>query len=304
MMQFVPPPGDPLLAGAHIVLDQHNVEHHILQKITEIEQGIPPLIKWAAHWDLLRLRRFEASACRRADRVLVVSTRDADAIVDLLDKEGSGDKVAVTPIGVDTDYFAPAVSATTGPILSVGTMYWPPNVDAAQWFFAEILPLVRQAVPHAIFQIAGAKPTQSIRALAAAQPDVVTVTGTVPDVRPYMAACSVFVVPLRVGSGMRVKILTAMAMGLPIVSTTLGAEGIAVTSGENILIADTPVSFANAVIRILTDSALAEKLGQAARDLAVQRYSWNRVGQKLLRVYQEIGVLNAECQMPEEAIST
>jgi glycosyltransferase involved in cell wall biosynthesis len=236
MMQFVPLSGDPLLVGIRVILDQHNIEHHILQRITQVGQGIPPLVRCAARWDLPRLRRFEKSACLRADRVLAVSTKDADAIRDLLGGEDAGGKVAVTPIGVDADYFAPVTSRgdrhLPGPILSVGTMYWPPNVDAVKWFCESILPLVRQDYPDALFQIVGARPTQSVSALASAQPDVVTVTGTVPDVRPYMAVCGVFVVPLRVGSGMRVKILNAMAMGLPIVSTKLGAEGITVTQGR------------------------------------------------------------------------
>jgi glycosyltransferase involved in cell wall biosynthesis len=240
--------------------------------------------------------------------VLAVSTEDADAIRDLLGSEVAGGKVAVTPIGVDTKCFAPVTARSDrqmpGPIVSVGTMYWPPNVDAVKWFCEAILPLVRQDFPDALFQIVGAKPTKRVSALAAAQPDVVTVTGTVPDVRPYMAACGVFVVPLRVGSGMRVKILNAMAMGLPVVSTTLGAEGIAVTQGENILLADTAGDFAEAVGLVLTYPAFAERLGRAARDLVVERYAREISEQKLLRVYQELGVFDSEARTPEETCAT
>lgn len=312
MMAFVPPSGDPFLTGTQIVLDQHNIEHDLLRQLAAQGQGTSPLLRRMARWDLPRLRRFEQAACRRADRVLVVSPVDAAAIAEMIGKEAAAGKVRVTPIGVDTDYFAPAEidPGTILPpkpqrqILSVGTMYWPPNVDAAQWFCAEILPLIRQDLPNAVFRIVGAKPTQSVQALAAAQPNVVTVTGRVPDIRPYMGACDVFVVPLRVGSGMRVKILSAMAMGLPIVSTTLGAKGIAVAPGENILLADTAADFAAAAGRILTEPALAERLGRAARDLAVRQYSWRVVGQKLLRAYEEIGVLDVVSQPSEEAAST
>jgi glycosyltransferase involved in cell wall biosynthesis len=308
MMQFVPPSGDPLLAGTRVILDQHNIEHRILQRITQVGQGIPPLVKCAARWDLPRLRKLEKAACVRADRVLAVSTKDSDAIRDLLGSDDAGGKVAVTPIGVDTDYFVPVTSRgdrhLPGPILSVGTMYWPPNVDAVKWFCEAILPLVRQDFPDALFQIVGTRPTQSVRALAAAQPDIVTVTGTVPDVRPYMAACGVFVVPLRVGSGMRVKILNAMAMGLPIVSTTLGAEGITVTQGKNILLADTADDFVEAIGQVLTYPALAERLGRAARDLVVERYSREISEQKLLRVYREAGVLGSEVRTSEETLAS
>jgi glycosyltransferase involved in cell wall biosynthesis len=324
MMPFVPPPNDPLLENTKVILDQHNVEHHLLRTIAEIEQGMPPLIKRVARWDLLRLHRFERSACQRADQILAVSQEDANAFAEML---GDASKISITPIGVDTDYFSPTSQAqetktrpllvppggrmasevtphrqglsapvlnSANPILSVGTMYWPPNVDAAQWFCTEILPLIHQRLPGTRFQIVGAKPTKSVKALADAQPELVTVTGTVPDVRPSMAACGVFVVPLRAGSGMRVKILNAMAMGIPIVSTTLGAEGIDITEGENILLADTPTHFSEAVLQILTDRSLADRLGQAARMLALEKYSWDIVGQRLLQAYQAMGLISAD----------
>lgn len=289
MMAFVPS----LLSGISlpkIVLDQHNVEHHLLRQLAESGQGASPLLRLIARWDWSRLRRFEQNACRRADCVLAVSDEDAHAFTELIGEDVADGKVRVTPIGVDTDYFSPG-TVVPGPILSVGTMYWPPNVDAVRWFSAEILPAIRQYLPDVQFQIVGAKPTQSVLALAEAQPGVVTVTGTVSDVRAFMAACGVFVVPLRAGSGMRVKILQAMAMGLPIVSTTIGAEGIAVTNEENILLADTPQAFADAVVRVLTDATLAERLGRSARALAERQYSWDVVGESLLSVYRELGLL-------------
>ncbi|MES2462985.1 MAG: glycosyltransferase [Armatimonadota bacterium] len=306
MMAFVPPSGSPAFADAKVVLDQHNIEHQILQTIAQIEPKSFSLLQWAARWDLPRLKRFEQSACQRADRVLVVSQTDADVVTELLGREAAAEKARVTPIGVDTEYFTPTKPARypSGPMLSVGTMYWPPNVDAVQWFCAEILPLVRKDLPYARFQIVGSKPAPRVRALAAAQPESVDVTGTVPDVRPYMSGCSVFVVPLRAGSGMRVKILNAMAMGLPIVSTTLGAEGIAVTPGENILLADDPAAFAEAIKQVLTSPPFAERLGHAARDLALQRYSLNLAAQELLHVYRELGILSSDTEMAQESMTT
>ena len=277
MMAFVPASG-PDAPFPKIVLDQHNVEHHLLRQFAESGQGASPFLRLIARWDWSRLQRFEKIACRRADRVLAVSDEDACAFTELMGEAEASGKVHVTPIGVDVDYFSPALDSTgafspclcdgsaamrppganekqsnsysarrahgrrphrvparrvvglkasgslaigepnvvensPASILSVGTMYWPPNVDAVRWFSTEILPLVRQDFPNAVFQIVGARPTPRVFALADAQPNAVTVTGTVPDVRPYMAACGVFVVPLRAGSGMRVKILQAMAMG-------------------------------------------------------------------------------------------
>jgi glycosyltransferase involved in cell wall biosynthesis len=319
MMSFVPSPDDPLLEGTRVILDQHNVEHHILQRIAQIGQGTSLPLRWTARWDLPRLRRFEQAACRRADRILVVSKEDASLVTELLGKEAAAEKIRITPIGVDTEYFMPGNGNTNvgrhinaalakplrGPILTVGTMYWPPNIDSVQWFCGKILPLVRKDLPEVRFQIVGAKPTPQVRNLGAVQPEVVSVTGTVPDVRPYMAACGVFVVPLRAGSGMRVKILQAMAMGLPIVSTSLGAEGIAVIQGQNILLADTDDDFAEAVTLILTYPALADRLGRAARELAVRQYSWGVAGQELLHVYhEEIGAPAPGPPMHEETAAT
>ncbi|MBC8102955.1 MAG: glycosyltransferase [Cytophagales bacterium] len=290
MLSFVPPPGDPLLSGVKIVLDQHNVEHRIVQHLARGDGGVSPLLRAVARWEGPRLRRFEQAACRRADLVLAVSEKDAGVFAELLRGTGAAATVRVTPIGVDSGYFAPrnSPSRVSPMILTVGTMYWPPNVAGVRWFCAEILPLIRRQAPDACFQIVGTKPTPAVRALARTGQGCIRVTGTVPDVRPFMADCGVFVVPLRAGSGMRVKILNALAMGLPVVSTTLGAEGIAVTDRENILLADTPEAFAAAVIRVLADRALAARLGAGGRALAVRSYDWKVAGQCLLRAYEEL----------------
>ena len=282
MAQFVP---RDIPSGIPVVLDQHNVEHRIPKRLSET-LGANPVMRWYAGIEWRKLRDFELAAMRRADLTLAVSDEDRAAFVALA--PDITPKVVTVPIGVDTDYFAVANrGADASDLLSIGTMYWPPNVDAVQWFVSDVLPLVREEKPDARLMVVGAKPTDAIIALGQRGSGVV-VTGTVPDVRPFADTCGVFVVPLRSGSGMRVKILNALSMGLPVVSTTVGAEGIAVTHGENILLADTPRAFADAVLRVLNDRAFAERLGANGRRLMEAQYGWNAVGRQLWAAYDRV----------------
>ncbi len=281
MMPFVPES-----ATARIVLDQHNIEHRIPKRMAETASN-NPLLRWYAAREWPKLRDFEVAACRRADRVLTVSDEDRDGLIALLGADRD-EKFVSVPIGVDTDYFGTvAREENSKTLLSIGTMYWPPNVDAMTYFCADILPKIKETVPDVRLNIVGARPTPAVRALAEAD-SAVTVTGLVPDVRPWAADCGAFIVPLRSGSGMRVKILNAMAMGLPVVSTTLGAEGIDVTHGKDILIADGAQAFAEATLRLLSDPSLARQIAAGGRQLMEERYSWDRVGERLLSVYEAV----------------
>lgn len=283
MAQFVP--GD--FAG-RVVLDHHNIEHRIPKRLAEAPGAAGPLARWYARQEWPKLRDHELAACRRADQVLVVSGEDREGLEQLApDLAG---KISVVPIGVDTDYFAPEGDGWqpgSRTLLSIGTMFWPPNVDSMLYFCGEILPKIKASVPDVHVNIVGARPTPVVRALGEHDPATVTVTGSVPDVRPYGKDCGAFIVPLRAGSGMRVKILNALAMGLPVVSTSVGAEGIDVTNNENILIADGPDEFAGAVTRVLCDSALAERIARGGRRLMDERYAWDRIGERLLALYED-----------------
>jgi polysaccharide biosynthesis protein PslH len=278
MMQFVPPQ----TPGVPVVLDNHNIEYRIPQRLSETSAN--PALRLYAGREWPKLRDCERDAVRRADLTLCVSEEDASGLRDLAPSKA--DAIAPVPIGVDTDYFAPAArTPNSRTLLTIGTMYWPPNVDGMLWFHAEVWPRVRAKVPDARLNVVGAKPVAAIRALAA--PDSgIRVTGSVPDVRPYAEDCGAFIVPLLSGSGMRVKILNALAMGLPVVSTTLGAEGIGVEDGKHLLLADAPEAFADALFRLLRgEPELGERLGDAGRRLMEARYSWDAVGRELLALY-------------------
>jgi glycosyltransferase involved in cell wall biosynthesis len=191
--------------------------------------------------------------------------------------------VEVVPNGVDTSFFTPGDYAATQPyLLYTGLMSYEPNVGAVRHFVAEVLPLIRQEIPNAAFHIVGARPTEEVQALAS---ESVIVHGSVPDMRPYFDAAMAVVVPLLEGGGTRLKILEAAASGKAIVSTSLGAEGLSLRHDEDLLIADSALEFAAAVIRLCKDAGLRWRLGQQARSASLE-YDWKRIGARFRRVVE------------------
>ena len=273
--------------GTKVVLDNHNIEHRIIARIASPENGANALTRLYAAREWPKLRAFEIAACRRADCVLTVSNDDARGLQTL--DAALAPKLHPVPIGVDTDYFAPLpldLSGNANTLLSVGTLFWPPNVGGAQWFCREILPRIQAEIPGVQLHLVGARPGKEIFRLAKEYPGAVWVFGSVPDVRPFGKNCGAFIVPLRAGSGMRVKILNAWAQQLPVISTTLGAEGIEKAENEkNILLADTPADFADACVRVLRDRAFAAQIARRGRQTVEAAYSWEAVAKRLLSVY-------------------
>jgi polysaccharide biosynthesis protein PslH len=273
MLQFVPNP-----APCPVLLDEHNVEWRIIERFASADGS--PARRLFASIEWRKVRSYELSACKRADMVLTVTAHDGDTLISNGVPEG---KVFPLPIGVDTDYFRLArLLPESRNILTFGTMSWPPNVDAATHFVKSIYPGVKRRAPDARFTIVGANPTPEVRALAA-DPSI-TVTGYVDDVRPYAVDAAAFVVPLRIGSGMRVKILDAMALGLPVITTSIGCQGISLRDGETALVADSPDRFAESVVRLLLNPADRTRLGSAGRALVESSYSWPTILAKLDRI--------------------
>jgi len=227
------------------------------------------------------MRRAERAAVRSAAHVIAVSPADAAVLRD----EFGAPRVSVIETGVDTDYFRPTDPGLREPdhVVFVGSMDWLPNEDAVRWFVEEILARIRTRRPAARLTIVGRDPPAAVRALGNGGRGV-TVTGRVPDVRTWLARASAVVVPLRIGSGTRLKIFEAMACGAAVVSTTIGAEGLAVTPGRDILLADAPEQFAAAVVELLEDPARARALGERARRLVEERFDWSGVAQRFAEV--------------------
>jgi glycosyltransferase involved in cell wall biosynthesis len=273
------------LPGAFKLLDTHNALWLLYKRLWETMSPGPR--KWLLGRDWRMLKSYEGRQVREFDAVLALSQEDKAA---LQQAAGLECEITVVPIAIDTDEVKAVPPPASNPhILHIGTMYWPPNIDGVLWFLREIWPLIRQHRPDAVFDVVGSRPPSEI--IAYGQNDSgVNVTGYVADTAPYLAQAGIFVVPLRAGGGMRVKILNTLAQGLPIVSTTLGAEGIAVTPGHDILLADEPADFAAAVLRLLDHPPLATRLRHNGRQLAERTYDYRRACQPLSDLYRRAPV--------------
>ena len=253
------------------ILFQHNVEtmiwkRHAKNAATRIERAYLRLQE-------RRIQEYEQEMCRKARRIIAVSDIDAQLMQSMF---GVRD-IYVTPTGVDTEYFAPPPqTAAVADLVFLGSMDWLPNIDGMRYFQTSILPLLRRERPDCSVTIVGRNPAREILRLAEADPKI-TVTGTVPDVRPHLWGARISIVPLRIGGGTRLKIYESMAAGIPVVSTTVGAEGLDVSHPENIRIADTPDAFAEQCLELLRREDARIRCAQAGRRLVVDRFGWDSI---------------------------
>jgi polysaccharide biosynthesis protein PslH len=231
------------------------------------------------------MERYERTYLNRADHVLAVSEQDRNAFSKFVDPS----RITVIPTGVDVDYFRPSseLEQTPNSLVFSGAMDWMPNEDGILYFIHEILPLIRREIPEISLCVVGRDPSRKLRDLAASLPSI-QVTGRVEDIRPFVRRSAVYVVPLRIGGGTRLKIFEAMAMGKSIVSTTIGAEGLPINPGKDVLIADQPQEFADATVALLKDPSRRTEMGRAARELVGTRFSWESIVQPLNRVLESM----------------
>jgi sugar transferase (PEP-CTERM/EpsH1 system associated) len=268
--------------GTQVIIDEHNIEHELLDRMFRREKSL--VRKWYNWWESRKVKPAELARCRNARGVLVTSRREAQ----LLRPHLPDNEIAVVPNGVAVDAFLPAEhdEALSDSIIFTGAMDYYPNMDAVVHFARESWPLVRRQAPAATWQIVGRNPPRAVLELA--KLPGVTVSGSVPDVKPYLAAASVAIAPLRIGSGTRLKILEALAMGKAVVSTSLGCEGLDVVSGKHLLVADEPAEFARAIVDLFDHAEKRKDLGAAGRTLAEGQYSWQRCGNDVLRAVESM----------------
>lgn len=267
--------------GLPVVYDAHNVEHAVLRRFASTRRD--PITRIAAAIEWRRVRRYEAEVCRASRLVLIVSDVDRLALQVLA---GASTPFAVVPISVDAAAVTPlAAPPAGGHVLFLGGLHWPPNADALAWFVQSCWPAIRSARPGATLVSVG-RDDAPVAAVCRGVPGV-TLTGHVPDIAPHVAGSRVLVVPMRAGSGMRVKILEAMARGVPVVTTSVGVEGIDAMPGVHLLVADAPSDFASAVLRVLGDDALAARLAREARALVLARYDVAAVERTLLGAIEQ-----------------
>jgi glycosyltransferase involved in cell wall biosynthesis len=271
--------------GVFRVLDTHNALWVLYKRLWETISPGPR--KWLLNRDWRLLKSYERHLVRTFDTVISVSREDKVAL-----QEAAGEPVDITviPIAIDTDEVS-VVQRESNPshILHVGTMYWPPNIDGVNWFVREVYPLVRQRRPDVQFDVVGTRPPAELLALNDAGLGI-NVTGYVEDLTPYQQRAAVTIVPLRAGGGMRVKILNALAEGIPIFSTTLGYEGIEVTPGQDILVGDTPEVFANEVLKLLNSPDLGRQLATAGRRLAEDKYDYRNACRPLDTIFASMRI--------------
>ena len=266
------------------ILDAHNAVWTVVRRLC---QNTP----WGLHRLLLELewrkmRRYEGEVCSRFDRIIAVTEEDRCALASI--SENSRD-MRVIPIAVDATALRKVQrDGESKRIISIGTMFWPPNVEGMLWFVEVVYPLIKREIPEATLDIIGARPVPEIKELAQKSSDI-RVLGYMEDVVPSLRQSAVFVVPLRAGGGMRVKILDTWALGIPIVSTSIGCEGIAgAIHEENILVADQPAEFADQVVRVMRDENLARRLIHNGRGTVETSYDWRSLYGDYVRLYHEL----------------
>ncbi len=262
------------------ILVIHNVSSQQWARIARVERGRgrsfrSQFYSWTmSHW--------EPGYAERFDRIITVSEPNRQ----LLCEANPRLHIDVVPNGVDTQLHQSLPIENILPtLLFVGIMEYQPNADGAIYFCQEILPIIKRTIPEVDLWIVGQDPLPEVRALASGS---VHVTGRVPEVLPYYQRSSIAVVPLRAGGGTRLKILEAMALGRPVVTTTIGCEGLDVRDGEHVLIADTPEEFSSRVVELLTDRDLYLRIAANARELVVNRYDWKAIGAQMLRIYDDM----------------
>jgi glycosyltransferase involved in cell wall biosynthesis len=261
--------------------------HHLLSTMIAEELALAPgrRQRWFRRREVTKAQRLERWALQSYDRCIVCSDEDAVRI-ESLDGSNARDRVAVIPNGVDLDTLAASPVPQQPRVLLPGTLAWPPNVDGAVWLCAEIWPLVREEVPAATLVLAGRSPVPEVLELE--RLPGVSVEADVPSMAPYFASARVVVVPLRIGTGTRLKALEAMATGRPIVGTQVGLEGIGIEDGVHACVRDDAEAFAKAITDVLRDDTLATDLGRAARIHVEARFGWERVGRQFVELVSSL----------------
>jgi glycosyltransferase involved in cell wall biosynthesis len=262
------------------VLFQHNVETVTVRRLAE--KASDPLSRAFFGLQAQRMFAYEKQTCLRSGFVAAVSETDAQ----VMRSEFGLENVMDIGTGVNLAYFSPQTAPPGPELVFIGSMDYLPNIDGIAWFVSSVLPLIWRHDPSCRLAIVGRDPAPRIQALAS-DPRIL-ITGTVPDVRPYLWGSRISIVPLHAGGGTRLKIYESMAARTAMVSTSVGAEGLAVTHGENSLLADSAEDFANACIRLLTEPQFCDGLAAAGREFVSGNHSWETVTSRFERILERV----------------
>lgn len=259
------------------VLFQHNVESMIWKRLSLTEDN--PLKKAYFTFEHKRMTKYEAKICNQFDLVFAVSEEDKKQ---LQQEFGVTSPIEILETGVNTEFFKPTSEPkpVPGRLVFLGSMDWMPNIDGMKWFVSDIYDLVKEKYPTVSLDIVGRRPGEEIKDLANNDSSI-RILADVPDVRPHIAEGELFIVPLRVGGGSRIKIYEAMAMDRPVVSTTIGAEGLPLTPNEHIAIGDTPSEFADQIVQLLNDAEKKTHISSQGYELVTKNFQWKNVAVQL-----------------------
>jgi len=272
-----------------VIFDAHNAVWTIVERMQENARWF---LKPILGTEMKRVKRYEGELLNTVDHVLAVTDVDKAGLEEALNfsKARKGERVApitVIPIAVDTQQLQPIKRTPNSMnIVTLGTLHYPPNADGIRWFINEVFPLIQKRVPEATLTIIGKNPPKDFLDAATHHPKTIKVTGYVPELAPYFEKSAVMVVPVRAGGGMRVRILEAFAYAMPVVTTTIGLEGINAEPGKDVLVADTETDFANHVSDLLENKSLQEKLSVNGRNLAITKYDWQVVLSAMMPIYE------------------
>ncbi len=267
---------EPLSFRPRLILDEHNAEYLLQQRAYESDSRGGPRRWPTAAYSLIqtrRLRSYEGAALKFFDQAVAVSPDDKAA----LERLKANKPITVIPNGIDLEEFTPTedVAERADQLVFTGSMDFRPNVDAVVWFAQKVWPLIRREKPKASFYIVGRRPAPIVLGLASL-PGIV-VTGKVPDTRPYVCESALYVVPMRMGGGVRFKVLEALAQGKAVLTTPMGADGISLVAGRDAVIANNPQDFASEAIRLLNDKARRHQLAQKGQQFVTENYDWRKI---------------------------
>ncbi len=265
------------------VITNHNVESLRAYRWLKVEKNI--VLKAYLCLQYIKLYQLEKKLCPKFDKCAVVSNYDKEVLLKMCGK----DNFITIPNGVDSEYFKPNNGAIiTKSLIWTGAMSGPYNRDAVDYFLDEIFPLIKLKIPEVKVSFVGKSPSVNLVEKAKCDPNII-LEGYVEDVRPFVDKAAVFIAPIRSGSGTKIKILNALSQAKPVVTTSVGAEGIDVEENENIMIADDPQKFAEKTIYLLENPDCAKKMGQQGRKLIEQKYDWDIIEQQMNKAYHELG---------------
>ena len=289
MAQFALPFAKQPRGKPFLIFDAHNAVWTIVERM---QQNSSFFFRLPLMLEAKRIKGYEGMIIHDFDSTLAVTELDRQALLDVSHTNDSKatPSITVVPIAVDTDQIRPVIRRGNSlNILTMGTLYYPPNADGIRWFVTDVFPLIRSVVPSVTLTIIGKNPPRDFVRIAEDKNSGITVTGFVPDLEPYFAEAALAIIPVRAGGGMRVRILEAFSRAMPVITTTIGLEGIDAQPGKDVLVADRPNEFADAVIRLLGDRSLQDQLSSNGRQLVESKYDWQVTLKDLGRLYQQFG---------------